>query len=94
MTLAIAHREGDQAVLDCVRETRPPFSPDATVEAFSTLLASYRITRLTGDRYAGSWPAERFEKHGVSYTPSQLTRSEIYQAFAPAVTSRGCPTGC
>ena len=88
MTLAIAHREGDQAVLDCVRETRPPFSPDATVEAFSTLLASYRITRLTGDRYAGSWPAERFEKHGVSYTPSQLTRSEIYQAFAPAVTSQ------
>ena len=31
MTVAIAHRHGDQAVLGAVRETWPPFSPDATV---------------------------------------------------------------
>ena len=27
MTLAIAHREKDKAILDCVREVRPPFQP-------------------------------------------------------------------
>ena len=26
MTLAIAHKIGDTAILDCVREVRPPFS--------------------------------------------------------------------
>src|SRR5262249_20204505 len=29
MTLAIGHREGDAAVLDAVRERRPPFSPES-----------------------------------------------------------------
>src|SRR5690606_26745639 len=32
MTLAIAHKEGDTVVLDCTREIRPPFSPEAAVE--------------------------------------------------------------
>ena len=27
MTLAVAHREGDRTILDCVREVRPPFRP-------------------------------------------------------------------
>ena len=35
MTLAIAHAEGDRAVLDLVRETRPPFSPESTVADFA-----------------------------------------------------------
>ena len=88
MTLAIAHQQGDQAVLDAVRETRPPFSPDATVEASAALLTTYRITTVVGDRYAGSWPVEACTKHGLIYTPSQLTRSEIYQAFLPIMTSQ------
>ena len=38
-TLAIAHRTDDgRGILDCVRERRPPFSPDAVVEEFAALL--------------------------------------------------------
>lgn len=51
MTLAIVHREGEKAVLDAVREARPPFSPEAVVEEFSSLLKSYGIKRVIGDRY-------------------------------------------
>jgi hypothetical protein len=43
MTMAIAHREGDRAVLDCVRERTPPFSPEEVVAEFAALLNSYRV---------------------------------------------------
>src|SRR6185312_8850030 len=60
MTFAIGHMEGETAVLDAVRECRPPFSPENVVDEFCTLLKSYRITTVTGDRYAGEWPREQF----------------------------------
>lgn len=88
MTLAIAHREGDLAVLDCVREVRPPFAPEGVVEEFTALLKTYRITKLRGDRYAGEWPREQFRKRGVNYELSDRSASEIYQAFLPLVNSR------
>ena len=87
MTLAIAHRQGERAVLDVIREVRPPFSPEATVQEFTELLHAYRITRVVGDRYAGTWPAEQFQKRGITYVPSERTKAEVYQAFAPLVNS-------
>ena len=47
-TLAIAHREREVAVVDCVRERRPPFSPEAVVEEFSGLLQSYGLHEVVG----------------------------------------------
>ncbi len=72
MTLAVAHREPDgRAVLDAVRERRPPFSPEAVVEEFATLLKAYRINQVEGDRYGGEWPRERFRIHGIMYTSAE-----------------------
>jgi hypothetical protein len=48
MTMAIAHREGDRAVLDCVRERTPPFSPEEVVAEFAALLNSYRVKTVFG----------------------------------------------
>ena len=87
MTLAIAHREGDSNVLDAVREVKPPFSPESVVSEFSTLLKSYRISTVRGDRYAGEWPREQFRKHGIAYELSDKARSELYQALLPLVNS-------
>jgi hypothetical protein len=70
MTLAVAHREGERAVLDAIREAKPPFSPEGIVSEFADLLKSYRIRSIVGDRYAGLWPRERFEVHGIRYEPS------------------------
>jgi len=49
MTLAIAHLDGDRAVLDLVRERHPPFSPDAVVAEYAETLRAYRCTAVTGD---------------------------------------------
>jgi hypothetical protein len=45
MTIAIAHhdRATKRAVLDAVRERRPPFSPDDVVLEFTALLKSYGV---------------------------------------------------
>ena len=89
-TIAVAHRVGeDHACLDALRETRPPFSPDSVVEQYAALLHSYRVTEVTGDRYAGEWPREAFRKYGVRYVPSELTKSAIYiEIVAPINANR------
>lgn len=86
-TLGIAHREGNRAVLDALREVRPPFSPDAVVKDFAELLRSYGLVTVVGDHYGGEWPRERFTVHGISYWLAPEPKSVIYRAFLPAVNS-------
>lgn len=86
-TVAIAHAEKDLAVLDALREVRPPFSPDSVVSEFAELLRSYGISRVVGDHYAGEWPRERFRVHGITYEPAAEPKSAIYRALLPAVNS-------
>jgi hypothetical protein len=88
-TLAIAHRESDGIlVLDCLREARAPFQPECVVADFCQTLMSYRIGRVTGDRYAGEWPREQFGKRNIEYIPSELVKSDIYRDMLPLLNSR------
>jgi hypothetical protein len=87
MTLAVAHLHDNLAVLDAVREWRPPFSPDAVVQECAALLKSYGLSTVRGDRYAGEWPRERFKVHGITYQPSEQTKSELYLALLPLLNS-------
>jgi hypothetical protein len=88
-TMAIAHMEPNgEAVLDVLREVRPPFSPDNVVEEYSTLLKSYVISRITGDFYGVIWPTERFAAHGISYQVSSKNKSQIYLEFLPALNGQ------
>jgi hypothetical protein len=88
MTLAIGHAESERAVLDLVRERKPPFSPEAVVKEFAENLKRYGIHEVIGDRYGGEWPRERFQTHGVHYRLAERTKSEIYQAALPALNSQ------
>jgi hypothetical protein len=91
MTLAIAHREDDGvAVLDCIRETMAPFSPELVVDDFCETLNRYGVTKVTGDRYAGEWPREQFKKRNVDYEPSERVKSDIYRDMLPLLNSRKC----
>jgi hypothetical protein len=90
MTLAISHREGERAILDAVREVRPPFSPELVTTDFAVLLKSYRVSRVTGDRYAGEWPRERFRTHGIDYDLSDAPKSDLYRDFLPVLNSGRC----
>lgn len=87
-TMAIAHKTGDTAILDLVREVIPPFSPEAVCEEFADILKGYRITKVGGDHYAGEWPREQFRKFGINYEPSADSRSELYGALLPLINSR------
>jgi hypothetical protein len=88
MTLAVGHRHDDVAMLDAVRERKPPFSPEDVVEQFSGLLKSYRIDKVTGDKYAGEWPRERFSEHGITYEPSAAPKSDLYRDLLPVLNSK------
>lgn len=87
-TMAVAHREGERVILDCIREVRPPLSPEGVVFDFSETLKRYGITSVVGDRYAGEWPREQFRKYGISYDPSAEPKSYLYQNLLPAINSR------
>ncbi|MCX7313923.1 MAG: hypothetical protein NTV56_19970 [Alphaproteobacteria bacterium] len=87
-TMAIAHKAGDTAILDLLREVKPPFSPEAVTEEFADTLKNYRITKVSGDRYGGEWPREQFRKHGVNYECSDQSKSELYVDLLPLINSR------
>jgi hypothetical protein len=87
MTLAIAHREKDVAIVDCIRERKSPFSPADVVSEFADILRSYKIGFVRGDRYAGEWPREAFAKHGIEYREADTVRSDLYIGVLPALNS-------
>ena len=87
MTLAIAHQEDGRAVLDLLRERRPPFSPEAVVQEFSHVLRDYRVTTVTGDRYGGEWPRERFCQYGIGYEIFDKAKSDLYRELLPMINS-------
>ena len=82
-TLAIAHRERDMGVLDAMREFKPPFGPESAVQEIAALLVAYGITKVVGDRYGGEWPRERFREAGITYEPSDRSKSDIYRELLP-----------
>jgi hypothetical protein len=86
-TLAISHKEGERTVIDCLREVRPPFSPEATINDFTILLKSYRINKVTGDKYAGEFPRELFRRRGISYVVANKPKSDLYRDLLPALNS-------
>jgi hypothetical protein len=86
--LAIAHKEGDIAVLDCLREIRPPFSPQAAVAEFVGIAKRYQLIKVTGDRWAPGFVAEGFGRHGFGYEVSERTKSDCYRELLPLMNAR------
>ncbi len=86
-TAAIAHLEGDRAILDCLYERRAPFDPSTVVGEIGVLLKSYRISEVTGDRYAAEWVVSAFQKEAIRYRQSERDRSALYLDALPLFTS-------
>jgi hypothetical protein len=87
MTLAITHREGDKAVLDLVRERRPPFSPEEVVKEFSAVMAAYRLSKGESDKWGGDWVGEAFRKCRIVIEPCAKPKSDIYREILPELNS-------
>jgi hypothetical protein len=92
MSLAVAHRvvSGDDVryVLDYATETRPPFSPADCAAEFAAVLLAYKVTTVSGDRWAGEWPREPLLKAGIRYQVADKSKSDIYRDFLPLLNSK------
>jgi hypothetical protein len=88
MTLACGHREGDQFVIDALRERKPPFSPDDVVHEFAALLKTYGVAAITGDRFGGEWCREPFRKLGIKYELAPKPKGDLYRDLLPLINSR------
>jgi len=88
-TLAIAHQvpksgeKPERLVLDALRAIPAPFDPDVATATMAATLKDYGLNEVTGDQYAGEWPVSAFRKHGITYKPSERSRSKIYLETLP-----------
>jgi hypothetical protein len=89
MTLCVGHLDYNKktVVVDCLREHTPPFSPEEVVDNFARTLKSYKVYKITGDRYAGIWPVELFGRHNINYEQSAAPKSDLYRDLLPLLNS-------
>jgi hypothetical protein len=83
--LSIGHEENGKAVQDVLRARKG--DPYEIVKEYSELLKKYRIKEVTGDKYAGAWVSQAFEKEGITYRASELNKSEIYLEALPYINA-------
>jgi Terminase large subunit, T4likevirus-type, N-terminal len=74
-------------IIDCLREVRPPFSPELVTQEFAKVLKSYRVSKVIGDKFAGEWPREQFGKFGINYEQSAAPKSDLYRDLLPLINS-------
>jgi hypothetical protein len=88
-TAAVAHRDRltKRVMVDAVREKIPPFSPEGAISELARFFKSYRVSRITLDRWAGDFPSEQFRKHGISCTACEKPKSDLYKEFLAPLNS-------
>lgn len=89
--LAICYRDNERGVAvlaSLMSQTgAPPFNPRNAVRKFAAELKEYRLSRVTGDAYAGQTFRADFEAEGISYDVSRRPKSALYDAFEPALNA-------
>jgi hypothetical protein len=67
--VAIAHRDGDEIVVDVVRvwKAGPHFSTRRTAKDIAELMGRYGITEVTGDGYALGFVQDDFKAEGIEF---------------------------
>src|SRR5271170_1715802 len=88
MTLCIVHRDRDTVVVDAIRERRPPFSPDDVVDEFSSLLTTFSVRRVVGDRWGGEWVRSPLRARGIDYAIAEQSKSDLYRDLLPLLNSK------
>jgi hypothetical protein len=84
-TMAIGHKDGERIVIDVLRARHGV--PAQIVEEYARLMREYRITETTMDRYAGSWPADEFNRHSIRTKVSEQAKSGLYMDALNALNS-------
>lgn len=66
---AIAHKEGDVAILDCLVEILAPFNTAVATAQIAEVLKSYGCRSVMGDDHAKGWVRAELARHGVALLP-------------------------
>jgi len=90
-TLAVVHVEGRAGERKVVNDVIKGWSrvgttaPDlvGVVKEIADLLRQYKISRVTGDRYAGQWVRQAFREAHILYLESERDRSQAYLECEP-----------
>jgi hypothetical protein len=88
MAICVGHKEGDVVVIDAIRSRRPPFDPSDVVNEFCDLLASYKVTKVTSDRWGGEFVRQPFRDRGVGFELAEKSKSDLYRDLVPLINSR------
>ena len=75
-------------VVDCIREVRPPFSPEAVVVDFCNLLDTYKVRAVRGDRYGGEFCREPFRRRGIAYELAEKPKSDLFRDLLPHLNGK------
>jgi hypothetical protein len=78
------------AVLDAVREVKPPFDPVAVAAELAAFLQTYRLDVAQADKFAGRWVVETFARHGIPVVQDAEPKSAVYLACLPLLTGQRC----
>jgi hypothetical protein len=87
---AISHREfGADRIckLDVLREYRPRFVPAQVIAELAALCKRYNVSEVQGDKFAGGFHADEWQRHGIRFKPCDNTTSENYLHVLPMLLS-------
>ena len=84
-TLAIGHVEAERLIVDCLRARKG--TPAEIVAEYTEVLRGYGIRKARADRYAGSWPADEFARHGITIETAEQAKSGLYLDSLAALNS-------
>ena len=83
---SLGHGQQQTFICDVIRATRPPFDPKEVVAAYAAPLKEFGLSSVSGDRYAAEWVVSAFREHGITYAPSDKSKSELYLEALPLFT--------
>jgi hypothetical protein len=90
--LAVSHWDEVKrtVVLDLVatQAGRPPFNPRQAVKKFASILKTYHVSTVVGDKFAGDTFTHDFAEQGIGYRASELTKSQLYEGLEPKINAR------
>src|SRR5262249_44332820 len=93
-TAAVAHRDKDAAVLDCMVEVRAPFDPDAATRDICAVLKNYGCRKTVADNYAGEWTVSALRRHRRQLPDANRDRLAACTPTATAAARRFSATRC
>jgi hypothetical protein len=76
--IAIGRLEDEKIIVEVVRSRAPKFNPEAVTEDYASLLKSYGLYEVFGDKFSGDFILNLYAKFGITYQRAEKSKSELY----------------